>query len=414
MKRLRVALVHDYLGEFGGAERVLEVLAEMFPDAPIYTAFFRKGEAYERLKHRDIRVSWAHRIPFFSTKLHSPLRFLASLIWESFDFKGYDLVISSASWYITKGILTGPETVHISYIHTPPRYLYGYETSIDWQKYWPLRLYARVVNNFLREYDFVSAQRPDVLIANSENVRRRIQKFYRRDAIVVYPPVELPLNSTTVFSRVASRGISLSGHPIPPSLVNSNKMVTDDQFPRKKIIEFSSRDYFLVVSRVVGGKGLELAVKACSELGLPLKIVGEAAGWSSEYKKIRQNASSSVEFLGFVSDEKLIKLYSGAKAFLATARDEDFGMTVVEAQLCGTPVIAYRGGGYLETVVEGKTGIFFDDYSVRGLKKAINQFSIQYSVFSIPEIKKHAQKFSKDRFVKDIRKVIEKTINKMP
>jgi len=373
MKQLRVALVHDYLGEFGGAERVVEILAEMFPEAPIYTAFFRKGEAYERFKHRDIKVSWAHYIPFFSTKLHSPLRFLAPLIWESFNFKGYDLVISSVSWYITKGILTGPETVHISYIHTPPRYLYGYETSINWQKYWPLRVYARVVNHYLREYDFAAAQRPDILIANSENTKRRIKKFYRRDAKVVYPPVELPSNHSDNFNH--------------------------------------SRNYFLVVSRVVGGKGLELAVKACTELGLPLKVVGEPAGWSSEYKKIKESAGPTVEFLGFVSDEELVELYTGAKAFLAIARDEDFGMTVVEAQLCGAPVIAYRGGGYLETIIEGKTGIFFDDYSAKGLKTAITDFLAKPDLVSrdnFQTIVKNGKRFSKQRFVQEMKKVIDR------
>ncbi|MEK9171178.1 MAG: glycosyltransferase [Patescibacteria group bacterium] len=376
---MKVALVHDYLGEFGGAERVLETLAEMFPEAPIYTAFYRKGGAYERFKNRDIRVSWAHHILFFSTKLHSPLRFLAPLIWESFDFKDYDLVISSASWYITKGILTGPETTHISYIHTPPRYLYGFETSVNWQKYWLLRVYARVVNYFLRQYDFVAAQRPDVLIANSENTRRRIQKFYRRDAKVIYPPVELPKHDL-------------------------------------RFTNYDLRKYFLIVSRVVGGKGLELAVQACTELGLPLKVVGEPAGWSSEYKKIKKSAGPTIEFLGFVSDEELVNLYSGAKAFLATARDEDFGMTVVEAQLCGIPVIAYKSGGYLETVIDGATGIFFNDYSIQGLKEALGKFKIQSASwrtkFKIAEIQKNAKRFSKERFVWEMKKVVEKAMTK--
>jgi len=371
---MKVALVHDYLGEFGGAERVLEVLAEMFPEAPIYTAFFRKGETYERFKNRDIRVSWAHHIPFFSTKLHSPLRFLAPLIWESFDFKGFDLVISSASWYITKGILTGPETTHISYIHTPPRYLYGFETSIDWQKYWPLRLYARVVNHFLREYDFAAAQRPDVLIANSENTRRRIKKFYRRDAEVIYPPVELPKSDL-------------------------------------RFTIYDLRRYFLIVSRVVGGKGLELAVKACTELGLPLKVVGEPAGWSGEMKRLKKLAGHKVEFLGYVSDKELLNLYSGAKAFLATARDEDFGMTVVEAQLCGAPVIAYRGGGYLETIIEGKTGVFFDEYSAEGLKEALKRFTNYDLRFKNQAIQEQARKFSKERFIKEIKEVIETVLH---
>jgi len=376
---MNVALVHDYLGEFGGAERVLMALSEMFPAAPIYTAFVRPGPAYERFKHRDLRPSWAQKIPGFATKLHSPLRFLAPLIWESFDFREYDLVVSSCSWYITKGILTRPETVHIAYIHTPPRYLYGYPTSINWQKYWPLRVYARVVNHYLREYDFVAAQRPDILIANSENTRRRIQKFYRRDATVVYPPVELP----------------------------------ETENRKQKTENNDKKDYFLIVSRVVGGKGLKLAVQACTQLELPLKVVGTTGGYSREFAEIKEIAGPSIEFLGYVSDENLSELYACAKAFLATAKDEDFGMTVVEAQLAGTPVIAYRGGGYLETVVEGKTGIFFDEYSVRGLKRGISDFRIHISDFKPQMIQKHAEKFSKDRFVKQMKKIIDDALTKV-
>lgn len=382
---LRVALVHDQLSEFGGAERVLLVLSEMFPKAPIYTAFMRnESEAAERFADADIRTSWAQKIPGFTTKLHSPLRFLAPLIWESFDFTGYDLVISSASWFITKGILTRPESVHISYIHTPPRYLWGLPTSIEWQKHWPLRVYARVVNHCLREYDFLAAQRPDVLVANSENTRQRIQKFYRREAEVIYPPVELARSTKHV--------------------ARSN---TDDHEPRASRHE---RNYFLVVSRVVGGKGLALAVQACTELGVPLKVVGTPAGWSSEWKEIRRIAGPTIEFLGFVSDEELVRLYSGAQAFLATAQDEDFGMTVVEAQLTGTPVIAYRGGGYLETVVEERTGVFFDKYSVGSLKAEISDFRIHSSDFRKTEIQKHARKFSKERFVTKMRTVIKKAM----
>ncbi len=148
MKQLKVALVHDYLNEFGGAERVLLTLAEMFPDAPIYTAFYKKGSlAHQRFAHRKIITSWAQKIPGFVTKLHSPLRFLAPLIWNSFQFRGYDVVISSASWYVTKGINVPSSTLHISYVHTPPRFLYGYQTSIEWQKYWLVRQYAKIVNH---------------------------------------------------------------------------------------------------------------------------------------------------------------------------------------------------------------------------------------------------------------------------
>ena len=165
---MNIALVHDMLGEFGGAERVLLAMSEIWPDAPIYTAFYRKGPAWERFRDRDIRVSWAHHVPGFAAKLHSPLRFLAPAIWNTFDFTQYDVVIGSASWYITKGFKKGQETIsskqehrrpiEICYCHTPPRWLYGYPTSIEWQKHAPVRAYATIVGFFMRQYDYTAAQ----------------------------------------------------------------------------------------------------------------------------------------------------------------------------------------------------------------------------------------------------------------
>lgn len=371
---MRVALVHDYLNEFGGAERVLLTLAEMYPEAPIYTAFFQEGsDAFSQFQDRRVIASWAQKVPGFATKLHSPLRFLAPLIWESFDLDQFDIVISSASWYITKGVLTRPETLHICYCHTPPRYLYGYDTSINWRKYWPVRIYAGIVNKYLREYDFVAAQRVDEFVANSKNVQARIKKFYRRESMVIYPPVE-----------------------IKPTL---------ESLPLIKGRENNDNGYYLVVSRVVGGKGLMMAIEAANQLKAPLKVVGTGAGWSKEEKRIRAAAGPTIEFLGFVPDEKLVEWYAGAKAFLALARDEDFGITPVEAMTSGTPVIAYRGGGYVETVVEGKTGVFFDDYSTKGLVEAMKQ--IQDSRFKIQEIQRQAEKFSKERFVKEMGEFVE-------
>src|SRR3990167_5377731 len=190
---MRVAIVHDYIKEYGGAERVLEQLHRLYPDAPIYTAFYKNGSvAYERLKNANIIPSWAHYIPFFADKLHSPLRFLTPLIWGNFDFSKYDVVIGSASWYITKGFRKGKKTKEICYCHTPPRWLYGYNTSVEWQRYWPVRLYGMIVGHFMRMYDFNQAQKVDVFVANSQEVKKRIEKFYRRDAVVVYPPVSLP------------------------------------------------------------------------------------------------------------------------------------------------------------------------------------------------------------------------------
>lgn len=365
---MKVALVHDYLGEFGGAERVLLGLAEIFPQAPIYTAFWRKGPAWDRFKGRDIRVSWAHHIPGFSTKLHSPLRFLAPAIWNSFDFSGFDVVIGSSSWYITKGFAKKGKAVEICYCHTPPRWLYGYPTSIEWQRYPVVRAYAAIVGFFMRQYDFHAAQRVDWFIANSKETQKRIQKFYRRESTVIYPPIDLP--------------------PVP---------------------HVKKRDYFLVASRLVGGKGLALAVGAAKKMGFPLKIVGAPAGYGREFEALQKHAGKNIEFLGYVSDTGLARLYAGAKAFLALATDEDFGMTPVEAMAAGTPVIAFDGGGYKESVVDGTTGILFNQPTVAGLTAAIkrlNTVDISSSVCIA-----QAKKFSKKRFLKQLKTFVEEKYN---
>lgn len=369
MKKLRVALVHDYLNEFGGAERVLLALSDMYPEAPIYTAFYRPGStAHAHFKHRKIVTSWAQKIPFFSTgKLHSPLRFLTPFIWNSFDFSKYDVVISSASWYITKGFIKKGNAIEICYCHTPPRWLYGYKTSIELQKYWPVRVYAAVVGHFLRMYDFKAAQRVNFFVANSKNVQARIEKYYRRSATVIYPPIDMPA------------------------------------------LQVPKGDYYLVLARIVGGKGLSLAIEAANKLQIQLKIAGAPAGYAQEFERLQAKAGPNVEFLGFVSEEEKNKLYAGAKGFLALATDEDFGMTLVESMAAGTPVIAYRGGGYLETVLEGKTGMFFDKPTAASLIDAIKKF--EKKKFKEADCKKQAAKFSKQRFEKEIRSFIEKRIS---
>lgn len=382
---MKVAIVHDYLGEFGGAERVLEALCEIWPKAPIYTAFYRGGAAYERFNKHKIVTSWAQKVPFFATKLHSPLRFLAPFIWNSFDFSDFDVIVSSSSWYVTKGFKKKGKAIEVCYCHTPPRYLYGFETSVNWQKHWPVRVYALLVNHFMRVYDFEAAQRVNWFIANSQNVRRRIEKFYRRESTVIYPPVSLPT-------------------------VNSSQLTVDGK--KKSVNREPSTDYFLVVSRIVGAKGLQLAVEVASKLNIKLKVVGKPAGYSNEYQKIKNMAGKNVEFLGFVPDSELAKLYAGARAFLALAQDEDFGMTPVEAMACGTPVIAFRGGGYLETVIDGKTGVFFSPATSGSLTMAINKFMDleKKGVFNTSNIKKHAQKFSKERFKREILKFVESKV----
>jgi glycosyltransferase involved in cell wall biosynthesis len=365
---LKIALVHDYLKEYGGAERVLEALSEIYPAAPIYTAFLVKDSVAGRaFKGKKIITSWGNSFLSFQN-LYSPLRFLAPLIWESFDFKDYDLVISSASWYITKGIITPENSLHLCYCHTPPRWLYGYQTSVEWKKFWPVRIYGEILAYFMRKYDFIASQRVDYFIANSENVQKRISKFYRRDSTVIYPPVE----------------------------VEKIKEATRDLKPQ---------DYFLIASRVVGAKGLDLAIEAANKLGFKLKIIGEPAGLKWEEEKLNKLKGETVEFLGRVSDSELYRYYGQCKAFLALAQDEDFGITPVEAMAAGRPVIAYAGGGYLETVIEDKTGAFFDDYSTEGLIKVIKIFDP--SKYKPEDCRKQAEKFSKERFKKEIIKFID-------
>ncbi len=357
----KIALIHDYLNEYGGAERVLEVLSDMFPEAPIYTAFAVPGSSAKKaFAHKKIITSWFQNVPFYK-KLFSPLRFFIPWIWDSFDLSDYDLVISSASWYVTKGFKAKKE---ICYCHTPPRWLYGYTTSINLKKYWPVKVYGLIVGHFLRMYDFKQAQKVTQFVANSQEVANRIRKYYRRDAIVIYPPVSPPF--------------------VPPLNLSGGKGV-----------------YYLIVSRLVGGKGIELAIEAAKKAGFNLKIAGENAG----YANIKQQTlNTSVEFLGRVSEEEKYGLMSQAKAFLALSKDEDFGITPVESMQCGTPVIAFNGGGYKETVIEGETGILFDDYSVAGLIGATDRF--EKTKWDIKKIKMQGQEFSEARFKKEMLELV--------
>jgi glycosyltransferase involved in cell wall biosynthesis len=368
---MKVVIVHDYIKEYGGAERVLEALCDIYPDASIYTAFVdKKSSAYKHFRKRKIHTTWFGYVPFAS-KLASPLRFLTPLIWGSLNFSKYDVVISSASWYVTKGfgrnqkskIKNQKSPIEICYCHTPPRWLYGYTTSVNYKKYALVRIYAAIVGHFMRMYDFKQAQKVDYFIANSKETQKRIEKFYRRDSKVIYPPVTLP-----------------------------------------KIENVKKENYYFMVSRIVGAKGLELAVDTALKSGFKLKIAGSQAGYYSD-KELRDKSKGKVEFLGQVTDEELAELYASAKGFLALSKDEDFGITPVEAMMAGTGVVAFNGGGYKESVVNGKTGILFSDYSVDGLSKAIDKF--EKTNFDPSKIKQHAQMFSKERFEKEIKSFIK-------
>jgi glycosyltransferase involved in cell wall biosynthesis len=395
---MKVALVHDYLREFGGAERVLKVLAEMYPEAPIYTAFSVKGSTAEsEFRGCEIHESWLAPLLKIG-KLYSPLRFLSPLIWGTMDLTSYDLVIVSCSWYITRGFKVDKKTKVVAYCHTPPRWLYGYETSINLQKYWPVRVYAAIVGHFMRIYDFSTAQKPkrnvklktqnskpirgvDYFIANSENVKKRIGKFYRRDSVVIYPPVE----------------------------VEKIKQVTSHQSQ----VTSKHKKYFLIASRLVGAKGIESAIKAFQSdtlSGYKIKIVGEKYGYSTIYSQVTSHQSPNIEFLGRVSDEELWQLYAHAQGFLALARDEDFGMTVVEAQAAGTPVIAFNGGGFRESIVDGETGILINGTDEQTIISAVKK--LNKTIWNRVRLQKNAERFSKERFIMNFRKYISDITNK--
>ncbi|OGD84062.1 hypothetical protein A2572_04045 [Candidatus Collierbacteria bacterium RIFOXYD1_FULL_40_9] len=366
---MKVALVHDYIKEFGGAERVLRQLANIYPDAPIYTSFVKPNSicAKEFSDRKIIESRWGFLLKYFN--LYSPLRFLAPLVWWSLDLRNYDLVITSCSSFFARGFRVREDTKVIAYCHTPPRFLYGYETSINLQKFWIVRVYAVIVNHFLRLFDTWSARRVDYWIANSENVKKRVWKFYRREAVVVYPPVRV--------EEIMEKSTNLK-----------------------------KEDYFLIVSRLVGAKGIVEAAEALKKLGYRLKISGESVGFSVVKKQLKK--IKGVELLGRVSDELLPELYAKAKGFIALAREEDFGVTPVEAMASGTPVIAFNGGGFRESVVDGETGILVTDTDEKTLELAIAK--LVGKRWKKETLQARALMFSEKRFVVEIKKVISKFV----
>ena len=356
---LRVAIVHDHLAQTGGAERVVAAMHEIWPDAPIYTAVYDAAATHPVFREADIRTSflqrWARNTRVF--RLAMPLYPFA---FEQFDLRGYDVVLSTSAGF-AHGVVTQPETCHVSYCHTPARFAWRYHDFVS-QGGRPAR--SRLLPglmHYLRLWDQAAAQRVDHFVANSNNVARRIRKFYRRPSDVLHPPVET--------HRFA----------VAPS-------------PRG--------DYFLVVSRFVGYKRIDLAVEACSRLGLPLKIVGAGP----DEARLRALAGPTVEFLGRLPDAEVTDLYAHCRAFLFPG-EEDFGIAPLEAMASGRPVIAYGAGGALETVVPGTTGLYFPDPTPESLIDALNRFDPV--VFDPHAIAAHAGQFDVRVFQSRLRRLVE-------
>ncbi|MDP3974009.1 MAG: glycosyltransferase [Candidatus Daviesbacteria bacterium] len=390
---MRVALVHDFLVEYGGGERVLEALAEIFPDASIYTAYFNPdgfGPHKDRIKSWNIKTSW---LQFFPRKLISPFRIFAAQIFENFDLSAYDLVISSCNTYFAKAVKVRNGALHISYIHTPPRYLYGYTTSFNYKKNPLTRVLGELANHFLRIKDFEVSQRPDILVANSKEVQARIKKFYRRDSVVIYPPVDLmsfPRTKADLGMRESNKK-NIYGSRIKSGMTEGK--------------------YFLSVGRLVRGKGIDIIIEACVRLGLPLKVVGSGPERENLESRIKNQGYKNIEFLGQVSDRELPKLYAGAKATIVASEDEDFGITSIEAQAAGTPVIAPASGGFLETVIDGKTGLLYGGPGMVNADSLIGVLrEFREDQFKSEDLRKNAEKFSKERFKKEILELVEKNL----
>lgn len=349
---MKIALVHDHIVAWRGGERTFYSICRLFPKADIFTLFYNKAKASPIISERRINATFLQKMPSIKKDpRRSLLAPLYSMVTSTLDLRGYDLVISSSSFF-AHGVITKPESCHICYCHTPSRYLWS-DSHLLTRGNLAERLLCKVFLGYLRTRDQYASQHVDYYIASSNTVALRIKKYYGRESQIIYPPV-----NTTQYS-----------------LSENNK------------------GYYLIVSALVPYKRIKIAVDAFNHLGLPLKI----AGSGPEFRKLKHKAAKNVEFLGWVSDAEIRKHYSQSVALVSTA-EEDFGIAIVEAQACGKPVIAYKGGGALETVLEGVTGHFFSPQKVDALIQAISEFEI--TSFDPYTIRQHAIKFDEARFAK--------------
>lgn len=351
MEKPKVALVHDWLTGQRGGEKVLEVFAEIFPEAPIYTLFHFRGSQSEAIERRTIHTSFLQKMPGLRRRYRSYLMFYPLAV-ELFNLQEYDMIISS-SHCVAKGAIPRPDALHICYVHSPVRYAWNqYFAYFPPQK---LGFFSRMlippVIHRLRLWDVASSSRIDFFLANSRCVAQRIFRYYRREAEVLYPPVD-----TDFFQPGGNPG-----------------------------------DYFLIVSALVPYKRVDLAVEAFNRAGLPLKIVGSGP----EFKRLQKHARKNIEFLGHLPAEDLLRIYQEARA-LVMPGEEDFGINACESQACGVPVIAYGRGGATETVVAGVTGLFFMEEKAESLLGALDKFETM--AFNKSTVRANALKFSREAF----------------
>ena len=342
---MKIAIVHDYLNQMGGEEKVVEVFHDMFPSAPIFTSVYIPENVSSKFREANIQTSFVQKLPLVK-KFARHYLMTYPYAFELFDFSDYDVVLSSSSAF-AKGIITGPDTCHICYCHTPMRFAWQYYSYIQRERLSAsLRLVLPYIVHRIRRWDEITANRVDHYVANSREVERRIRKYYKRNATVICPPVE----------------------------TDRFKVTTQDD------------GYFVIISRLLAYKRVDLAIEAANKLKVPLKIIGTGR----DEKRLKELAGPTVDFVGRLSDDDVVDCLQRSRALIFTGLEE-FCIVPVEAMACGKPVIAYGRGGALDTVAEGISGVFFEEQTVESLARAMESFNPDdYNPY---RIRRHAETF---------------------
>jgi glycosyltransferase involved in cell wall biosynthesis len=361
---MKLAIVHDYLNQMGGAEFVLKVLHEIYPDAPIYTSIYAPDLVDPAFRQMDIRTTFMQRLPFVH-RHHQPFLPVFPFAFESIDLRAYDVVLSMSSGW-AKNVLTRPETCHVCYCLTPMRFGWAFDDYVQGERVsnWQ-RTALHPVLTALRLWDAVGANRVDYFVAISTVVARRIRKHYRRDSAIIHPPVPVLGRSEGDDGADAQRG-----------------------------------DYFLVASRLIPYKRIDLAIQACNRLRVPLKVLNDGR----DRARLEAMAGPTIEFVGRVDEATKWRYLRRCRAFIFPA-EEDFGITPVEAMAAGRPVVAYGAGGALDTIVEGVSGVFFRQPTVQSLARALEQAT--EADWDELAIRQHAARFDVQTFKTQMRKLVE-------
>jgi len=354
---MRIAIIHDYIISFGGAEKTFKTLLNIFPEAEAYSLFYNQKTKDEFFPDIDIKTSFLQKTPF--KKKYQLLLPLMPVAAESIDFRKFDLVISS-SFSFSKGIITRPQTKHICYCYSPNRYLWMKDNPQRWL--WKNTI-SKMLLHYMRIWDRQASERVDEFIAISKTVQNRIQKYYKRESELIYPPVKIPKN------------------------LNKQKK--------------TKKEMYLIVSQLRKYKGIDLAVEAFNKLGLELVIIGQGP----EKKELQKKAKRNIKFLDWQPDKIVNEYYKKCTGFIFPGED-DFGIAPVEAMGHGKPVLAYRSGGAEETIIEGKTGEFFNHQHPAVLADGVRRLRNNLSGYDPGFIFSHAKNFSQQRFEKKFKNLI--------